>query len=1495
MPQRRTGKVSEASEKELRFLGEMAGVIGRLGDEELARGIRNPEISRRIRGFLGKSGASSVERMMIEDLEREDEKEPVWELVRGICSREGQKRQMERAILRETQVYQRDDQAFFGFLGEDEAAVTRGFEQVTSYNDGKNKVHLLNTTFRSGSRVSLARLYALSQGMSLKEVLSDEPAALEEKRRMGTELIEKIRFLGPEEYERERGGQGDYTAYYEGKKREMFSLFEDLYRGLARQPLHFPESRKPEALAESYQELMFIATASQDLQQCFSREVESVAPKEFGEKAGIARTIGEMKYMGEYCEFLTSDLYVMPDPRRTGEAGDLAKAIAAKENMERFLQDTRKCTTCEQIGEKIDRDWGVAALALKSDLGQVLIENPGMFGQSADYLFTGEGPVCFYDPRTKQYQVGPAREIEKRSLEAARETGKYRISPDRERELKEGMEVISLSELEEAGREKEREEFDKLEAYFEKQAKHRGNSAYFRDVTGALERLRQCRKAPASKESAMELVEAGKELKKACDQYLAERKGAVTFWGRERLRMVEQLNRFVEQQNFDQVRDMRVVKSYEGKTWEQVGRIPLAEITLKGPSETVGANLSQRLKVEYGGKTGFFTEKKEIQNTNYYVNKLIDSQEDPGKKQLLSNNRAWISEYVGLMDLFQRNPDTASFHLWRGTMLEAWNKNHLEREAGRTEQGREILEMTDWDRLTHKIMSEYYRRSDEQGNFAGADRKNQEFLKVLEDLKVPQKEQQILVRNQEFLLGLKRPDENVTDREYEFLRARYEILLNKWKLCQRLDGMKETGGEEKRQSLENKIRFVDVLLEDKKLGRQVFETTKAVGTASISDSVGRFGGDGSGVNELTSRNIASSRIAELLGIGGILAHSEKMVVRSGDRQVAGCFMELAQGMDARSGDYVSQRGLNQVELVPSRTEGGPDRFYQTGSFLRDMTTLEVLDYLCAQNDRHSGNMLYRLSPADENGKRQIIGLQGIDNDLSFGSRDDVTSRFHKGLENMTFIDHELAEKVRALDERTIRFALEDLLPQNHISAAVKRVTNLQQHLKENMVELDSPEKWELEQVDLSAYPKERDGELEPEMKKYVEGVRKIQDAVAGSEIFIHPSGMINEELETVRETFGERERAEEDLFEGLRGIFDFQEATVEKAALTPEPERERDSHHERSFHGERSSLPERNSHREKISLSEIDPHGRRSSLPEKSSRHEQDSHKEKEPLTLNGKKHGGRVLSLMLLVLASFTFTFLYSGKTLTAYAASGWQQQDGAWYFHNPDGSVQTGWIMDKGKSYYLYPDGRCAMDTVTPDGYYVDGSGAWWQRKSSVLGVEIVAPKGFLGPEDPVELGMWSGEASLILMRRALESAFGGKRTLRIQEQSVEYIDKETKEPIITLSRNRETGEYRLDLTMELDPESRELSRAATYDYQVFQAFLYQFDSAPEILEQAIVSAWNGQNHWNINRQSQVAVADCQVRYTAGTGYGTFWLKERHPDIITDRPESGGWTDES
>lgn len=268
--------------------------------------------------------------------------------------------------------------------------------------------------------------------------------------------------------------------------------------------------------------------------------------------------------------------------------------------------------------------------------------------------------------------------------------------------------------------------------------------------------------------------------------------------------------------------------------------------------------------------------------------------------------------------------------------------------------------------------------------------------------------------------------------------------------------------------------------------------------------------------------------------------------------------------------------------------------------------------------------------------------------------------------------------------------------------------------------------------------------------------------------------------------------------------------------------------------------------------------------------------KQKRPLSMERKKQGGRFLSLALLAFVSFSFSLLFSGKAVTAYGASGWQQQEDGWYYYNVDGGVKTGWIMDKGKGYYLDENGLCAVDTITPDGYYVDGSGAWWQREASVLDVGIKAPEKFLAPEDLLEGdAIWHGQGYIALVKGTIENAFGGKRTLQVQDGLIEYLDRETKEPVMALYRNRETGEYRLDLTVDLEPESRERSQAATYDYQVFRALLYQFDSVPDVLEQAIVSAWNGSNRWGINRQGWVRVADCQVNYMAGVGYGSFRIR--------------------
>lgn len=59
---------------------------------------------------------------------------------------------------------------------------------------------------------------------------------------------------------------------------------------------------------------------------------------------------------------------------------------------------------------------------------------------------------------------------------------------------------------------------------------------------------------------------------------------------------------------------------------------------------------------------------------------------------------------------------------------------------------------------------------------------------------------------------------------------------------------------------------------------------------------------------------------------------------------------------------------------------------------------------------------------------------------------------------------------------------------------------------------------------------------------------------------------------------------------------------------------------------------------------------------------------------------------------------------------ASGWRQVNGKWYFLEVNGSMASGWKQIDGKWYYLdKQSGEAVVNGYTPDGYYVDGSGAW------------------------------------------------------------------------------------------------------------------------------------------------------------------------------------------
>ena len=108
--------------------------------------------------------------------------------------------------------------------------------------------------------------------------------------------------------------------------------------------------------------------------------------------------------------------------------------------------------------------------------------------------------------------------------------------------------------------------------------------------------------------------------------------------------------------------------------------------------------------------------------------------------------------------------------------------------------------------------------------------------------------------------------------------------------------------------------------------------------------------------------------------------------------------------------------------------------------------------LCGQVDRHAHNMMYKV----DNGK--ITGIQGIDNDGAFGLNIDASSVSKGGKDARIFdvngeemfipyMDAHLADRIMQLDGKMLRYALMDLLKEEEINAAIKRLEIMQKGIK----------------------------------------------------------------------------------------------------------------------------------------------------------------------------------------------------------------------------------------------------------------------------------------------------------------------------------------------------------------------------------------------------------------------------------------------------------------
>ena len=103
-----------------------------------------------------------------------------------------------------------------------------------------------------------------------------------------------------------------------------------------------------------------------------------------------------------------------------------------------------------------------------------------------------------------------------------------------------------------------------------------------------------------------------------------------------------------------------------------------------------------------------------------------------------------------------------------------------------------------------------------------------------------------------------------------------------------------------------------------------------------------------------------------------------------------------------------------------------------------------------------------------------------------------------------------------------------------------------------------------------------------------------------------------------------------------------------------------------------------------------------------------------------------------------------------TGTMVTGWKQINNKWYFLNPmpdgtKGKMVTGWHWIDGWCYYFstselpqQPEGAMYADQLTPDGYFVNESGAWTDAAGNV---QYTAGKGILTKMNGVAGNKYSG----------------------------------------------------------------------------------------------------------------------------------------------------------
>ncbi|MBE5829245.1 MAG: hypothetical protein E7305_07265 [Butyrivibrio sp.] len=232
--------------------------------------------------------------------------------------------------------------------------------------------------------------------------------------------------------------------------------------------------------------------------------------------------------------------------------------------------------------------------------------------------------------------------------------------------------------------------------------------------------------------------------------------------------------------------------------------------------------------------------------------------------------------------------------------------------------------------------------------------------------------------------------------------------------------------------------------------------------------------------DLSRRNVASARMAKLLGLNGeghnLIADSKLADVIINGKTMHGILMDEASGVVL----------TNYSKHSVFKTRYSADAF-------RSLLNLQIYDIIMGQVDRNTGNYLGAIKEDKMTGSCEVLNITGIDNDMCGGvlRYSDIFIEGKSGynrIRNIVVdnsfqppaIEKELADNIMKLTPEIIHFQFCDIFDKDERRALIDRLSEVQKVIKilkkkhqDKIIERNDKAKWTTRMMEFSKVVGER--------------------------------------------------------------------------------------------------------------------------------------------------------------------------------------------------------------------------------------------------------------------------------------------------------------------------------------------------------------------------------------------------------------------------------------